>query len=196
MYLKYIGPIFPCVMPPTPLAAQCGKPSLNEVFMTITQRLFLMFSLLALSLAGTSFFALTAISGFQERFEYVQDNTIPSIVDLNKSISTTNSLGVGLWRHQSITDNSKMPAAEQHIYRLLDDLKALTDYYMQHDISSDEDKRLTEVAYQNIDNVRQALPAFFPPHVIIMTKIPLVLSRMKMALARRQGKCSQIFSHR
>jgi len=128
--------------------------------MTITQRLLLAFFLLALSLFAIVAVSLSVISGFQSRFEYVQANAIPSIKDLNKSINTTNQLGIALYRHQTASDKAGQSAAEERINGLLNKLKSLTDYYMTNDISSDEDKALTEQAYRNIDAVRAALPAF------------------------------------
>ena len=128
--------------------------------MTITQRLLLAFFLLALSLFSLVAVSLSVISGFQSRFEYVQANAIPSIKDLNKSISATNQLGIALYRHQTATNNADKTAAEQRINGLMDTLKSLTDYYMANDISSDEDKKMTEQAFANIDAVRAALPAF------------------------------------
>lgn len=129
--------------------------------MTITQRLLLAFSLLALSLVSLVAVSLTVISGFQSRFEYVQVNAIPSIKDLNKSISDTNQLGIALYRYQTAVDSAEQEAAEERINALLSKLKALTDYYMANDISNDEDKSMTEQAYRNIDAVRAALPAFY-----------------------------------
>ncbi|HBV89888.1 methyl-accepting chemotaxis protein [Pantoea sp. B550] len=128
--------------------------------MTITQRLVLIFSLLAMSLIALVIISLSVISGFQSRFEYVQMNAIPSIRDLNKSISVTNQLGIALYRYQSITDATKFPAAEERIENLLQQVKSLNDYYMANDISNDEDKAMTEQAYKNLDDVRSALPAF------------------------------------
>ncbi|MFK3877833.1 methyl-accepting chemotaxis protein [Pantoea agglomerans] len=128
--------------------------------MTITQRLVLIFSLLAMSLIALVIISLSVISGFQSRFEYVQMNAIPSIRDLNKSISVTNQLGIALYRHHSTSDAAKFPAAEERIENLLTQIKSLNDYYMANDISSDEDKAMTEQAYKNLDAVRSALPAF------------------------------------
>ncbi|MBW1253956.1 methyl-accepting chemotaxis protein [Pantoea allii] len=128
--------------------------------MTITQRLVLAFSLLALSLCALVAVSLSVISGFQSRFEYVQVNAIPSIKDLNKSISATNQLGLALYRHQSMTDSTKQVAAEEKINGVLDNIKSLTDYYMANDISSDDDKAMTVQALRNLDAVRSALPAF------------------------------------
>jgi len=129
-------------------------------FMTITQRLVMIFSLLAMSLIALVIISLSVISGFQSRFEYVQVNAIPSIRDLNKSISVTNQLGIALYRYHSTSDETKFPAAEERINNLLQQIKSLNDYYMANDISSDEDKAMTEQANRNLDAVRSALPAF------------------------------------
>lgn len=146
------------------LKAKCRLMSFTlselEVSMTITQRLFLTFSMLALALCALAFMSLSVISGFQSRFEYVQANAIPSIKDLNKSISASSNLGLALYRHQTVLDDTKMPEAEQHINSVLDDLKKLTDYYMAHDISSEEDRQMTEQTYRDIDVIKAALPAF------------------------------------
>ncbi|MGX9273765.1 methyl-accepting chemotaxis protein [Pantoea ananatis] len=128
--------------------------------MTITQRLVLAFSLLALSLCALVAVSLSVISGFQSRFEYVQVNAIPSIKDLNKSISATNQLGLALYRHQSMADSAKQAAVEDKINGILDNIKSLNDYYMANDISSDEDKAMTVQAQRNLDAVRSTLPAF------------------------------------
>lgn len=52
---------------------------------------------------------------------------IPSIRDLNKSISTTNQLGIALYRHQSMMDSAKQPAAEQRIDQLMLDIFATSE---------------------------------------------------------------------
>jgi methyl-accepting chemotaxis protein len=128
--------------------------------MSITQRLSLAFSLLALSLFAMIAVSLSVISGFQSRFEYVQVNAIPSIKDLNKSISTTSQLRIAFYRHQTASDSADQAADEKEINSLLNTLKSLTDYYMANDISSDKDKVMTEQAYRNIEAVRATLPAF------------------------------------
>ncbi|ADU72307.1 methyl-accepting chemotaxis protein [Pantoea sp. At-9b] len=128
--------------------------------MTITQRLLLAFFLLALSLFSIVAVSLSVISGFQSRFEYVQNNAIPSIKDLNKSISSTNQLGIALYRHQTASVKADKDAAEKRINGLLNTLTSLTDYYMANDISSDEDRTMTEQAFRNINAVRSALSAF------------------------------------
>ncbi|MBY4952387.1 methyl-accepting chemotaxis protein [Pantoea sp. DY-17] len=128
--------------------------------MNISQRLFATFSILFGAIILQAILAISLLSGFQDRFEYVQANAIPSIKDLGKLIDGSNQLALTLYKHKSQTDDSKMPAVEDEIQKQLADLKAQTDYYMAHDISSDEDKRLTEVAYANIQHVTAALAPF------------------------------------
>ena len=128
--------------------------------MNITQRLLLTFSLLSAALIALGVAAIMLISGFQDRFEYVQVNAIPSIKDLNKLIDQSNRLSLTLYKHQSQTDNSKMPEVETLIQQRIAGLKTLTEYYLQHDISSAEDERLTHVAFDNIRKVEEKLPAF------------------------------------
>ncbi|MEI2264163.1 methyl-accepting chemotaxis protein [Erwinia sp. CGal63] len=128
--------------------------------MTITQRLFLTFSMLALALCVIAFSSLSVITGFQTRFEYVQNNAIPSIKDLNKAISASSSLGLALYKYQALTDQSQMQVAEQQINTILDDLKKATDYYMDNDISNEEDRAMTEQAWRDIAALRADLPAF------------------------------------
>ncbi|WP_237165059.1 methyl-accepting chemotaxis protein [Pantoea agglomerans] len=156
--------------------------------MTITQRLVLIFSLLAMSLIALVIISLSVISGFQSRFEYVQMNAIPSIRDLNKSISVTNQLGIALYRHHSTSDAAKFPAAEERIENLLSQIKSLNDYYMANDVSNDEDKGMTEQAYKNLDAVRSALPAFLAAsraHNDAVT-LPLLQSESGIGAAARK----------
>lgn len=128
--------------------------------MNISQRLFLTFSMLFGAIILQAVLAISLLSGFQDRFEYVQTNAIPSVKDLGKLIDGSNQLALTLYKHKSQTDDSKMPAVEDEIQTQLGALKAQTDYYMAHDISNDEDQRLTELAYSNIQHINAALPAF------------------------------------
>ncbi|MEJ5112343.1 methyl-accepting chemotaxis protein [Erwinia billingiae] len=128
--------------------------------MTITKRLFFIFSLLAVALCLLAGFSLYAITGFQNRFEYVQMNAIPSIKDLDKAISTASKLNLALYEHQSEANNSKQNELEKKINDQIDLLKTQTDYYMANDISSDEDKAMTLDALANIEAIKAVLPAF------------------------------------
>ncbi|MGK3113671.1 methyl-accepting chemotaxis protein [Candidatus Pantoea formicae] len=128
--------------------------------MNISQRLLLTLSMLFGAIILQAVFAISLLSGFQDRFEFVQTNAIPSIKDLGKLIDQSNQLALTLYKHQSQIHDSNMPAVEEQISKEIDGLKALTDYYMANDTSNDEDKRLTQVAFDNIQNVVAQLPAF------------------------------------
>ncbi|ERK08997.1 Methyl-accepting chemotaxis protein I (serine chemoreceptor protein) [Pantoea sp. AS-PWVM4] len=128
--------------------------------MNITQRLTLAFVLLSASLVIIGITSLRLLAGFQDRFEYVQVNAIPSIKDLGELIDRSNRLSVALYRHQSQTDNSKMPAVEQEISQRLSGIKTLADYYLKNDISSDEDRQMAENALTKLKVIESRLPEF------------------------------------
>ncbi|UJR55176.1 methyl-accepting chemotaxis protein [Dickeya zeae] len=128
--------------------------------MNITQRLLLTFSLLSLALIALVIITLSLLSGFQSRADYVQDNAVASIKDLNNAVDKSNSLVLFLYRYQTTPDSSKLPGIEQSINQTLEDIKSLNDYYMKNDISNDEDKTLTLASMENVKKLQSALPAF------------------------------------
>lgn len=128
--------------------------------MNITQRLTLAFVLLSASLIVTGIVSLQLLSGFQNRFEYVQDNAIPSIKDLGELIDRSNTLSLTLYRHQSQTNNARMPAVEKEISQRIDDIRTLAEFYLKHDISSDKDKMMSEAGLTTLRLVESRLPAF------------------------------------
>lgn len=128
--------------------------------MNITQRLLLTFSLLFGAIILQAILAISLLSGFQDRFEYVQANAIPSIKDLGKMIDEGNQLAITLYKHQSQTEDAKFADVEKNITASLAQIKSQIDYYMANDISSDEDKRLTNLAYENLRTISDRLPAF------------------------------------
>ncbi|MDX5629638.1 MULTISPECIES: methyl-accepting chemotaxis protein [unclassified Brenneria] len=126
--------------------------------MSITQRLTIVITLLALSLCALAAASIYAINGFQQRFEYVQANTITSIRDLAKTLNAANQLRVEMYRHQGAPD--KQPETEQNIEALIKQLEELNVYYAHNDISSDLDKAMTEQDAKDIAAIKAAFPAF------------------------------------
>ncbi|MDZ7280020.1 methyl-accepting chemotaxis protein [Pantoea eucrina] len=129
--------------------------------MTITQRLTLAFLLLSAALIATGIVSLKLMAGFQDRFEYVQVNALPSIRDLGELIDRSNKLSLTLYQHQSQTDNRRMPQVEALITQRIADIRKLADYYLQNDISSEEDKTLTQKGMATLQLIEARLPAFF-----------------------------------
>ncbi|AIA72067.1 methyl-accepting chemotaxis protein [Pectobacterium atrosepticum] len=128
--------------------------------MNITQRLLLTFSLMSLALISLVIVTLSLLSGFQSRFEYVQDNAIPSIKDLNNLVDKSNSLVLFLYRHQTTDDDSKLPAIEQDITKNIEEMKVLNEYYLKNNASSEGDRQLTNTAIELTKKLQASLPVF------------------------------------
>ncbi|WP_233981320.1 methyl-accepting chemotaxis protein [Pectobacterium versatile] len=128
--------------------------------MNITQRLLLTFSLMSLALISLVIVTLSLLSGFQSRFEYVQDNAIPSIKDLNNLVDKSNSLVMFLYRHQTTDDDRKLPAIEQDISKNIEDMQVLNEYYLKNNASSEEDRQLTNTAIDLTKKLQASLPIF------------------------------------
>ncbi|WP_410016276.1 methyl-accepting chemotaxis protein [Sodalis sp. C49] len=128
--------------------------------MTITQRLFLVFSLLSASLIALVIVAVLVVTGFQARFQYVQSNTVPSIIDLSKMVDGGNQLIIWMYRHQSVTDPARQAKVEKKLSELVSNLKSLNQFYLDHDISNDSDRQMTEAGLASIQDIQNKLPAF------------------------------------
>ncbi|WP_205951860.1 methyl-accepting chemotaxis protein [Pantoea stewartii] len=128
--------------------------------MTITQRLLFTFSLLSAALVTMVIVAVLVAGGFQSRFNYVQENTVPSILDIGKMVDSSNALVISLYRHQSATDPRRQAVLEKEIEGAISQIKSLNQYYLKNDISSDEDRQLTENSFAAIKKVEDTLPAF------------------------------------
>ncbi len=128
--------------------------------MTITQRLFLTFSLLSASMIAMVVIVIMVLGGFQSRFQYVQTNTLPSIVDLDKMVNGSNRLNVALYRHQSAKALDKQAEFEKEISTRIEALKALTEFYLKNETTNDQDTKLSENALALIKQMEARLPAF------------------------------------
>lgn len=128
--------------------------------MTITQRLLLTFSLLSAALVTMVIVAVVVAGGFQSRFQYVQENTIPSVLDLGKMVDGSNSLIIWLYRHQSATDPRRQAEVEKQINGVISNITSLNEYYLKNDVSNGEDRKMTESAFTTIKRIESTLPAF------------------------------------
>lgn len=108
--------------------------------MTITQRLLLTFSLLCMALITMVIVAVSVADGFQYRFQYVQENTLPSITDIAKMVDGSNAIIIALYHHQSMTDPAKQMQIEKEINGVLNHISLLNQNYLKNDISSEEDR--------------------------------------------------------
>jgi len=128
--------------------------------MTITQRLLLTFSLLSTALVAMVIVAVFVAGGFQSRFQYVQENTLPSLLDLGKLIDDSNTLIIWLYRHQSATEPRRQAEVEKKIDETISNIKSMNQFYLSNDISNEEDRQLTEDAFSTIKKIDASLPEF------------------------------------
>ncbi|EQA4282279.1 methyl-accepting chemotaxis protein [Cronobacter dublinensis] len=128
--------------------------------MSITQRLMLTFSLLSAALITMVIVAVVVVSNFQSRFQYVQENTLPSVLDIGKMVDGSNTLVIWLYRHQTATNATRQTEVEKEIDAVINRINTQNQYYMQHEISSDEDRRISENAASVIQLIQARLPAF------------------------------------
>lgn len=128
--------------------------------MTISQRLILNFSLLVISLVTIVTASVTVVTGFQDRFQYVQENTIPSITDIDDLINSSNRLIIWLFRHQSSKSLSQQAQYEKEINERIDQLTKDTRHYLEEDVSNDADRKMSERELASIQQIRASLPVF------------------------------------
>ncbi|WP_105739694.1 methyl-accepting chemotaxis protein [Cronobacter dublinensis] len=128
--------------------------------MSITQRLMLTFSLLSAALITMVIVAVVVVSNFQSRFQYVQENTLPSVLDIGKMIDGSNTLVIWLYRHQTATDAARQAQVEKEIDTVINRINTQNQYYLQNEITNDEDRRISENAASVIQLIQARLPAF------------------------------------
>ncbi|WP_105665741.1 methyl-accepting chemotaxis protein [Cronobacter dublinensis] len=128
--------------------------------MSITQRLMLTFSLLSAALITMVIVAVVVVSNFQSRFQYVQENTLPSVLDIGKMIDGSNTLVIWLYRHQTATDAARQTQVEKEIDTVINRINTQNQYYLQNETTNDEDRRISENAASVIQLIQARLPAF------------------------------------
>jgi len=120
----------------------------------------LTFSLLSAALIAMVITSVVVVSNFQARFQYVQENTLPSVLDIGKMIDGSNTLIIWLYRHQSATEATRQSQIEKEIDTVINRISTLNQYYLQNEISSEEDKQISEDASAMIQTLQSRLPAF------------------------------------
>ncbi|EJJ0325927.1 HAMP domain-containing protein, partial [Cronobacter sakazakii] len=94
------------------------------------------------------------------RFQYVQENTLPSVLDIGKMIDGSNTLIIWLYRHQNTADASGQAEIEKEIDTVINRITTQNQFYLQNEISSEEDRQISESAGTLIQTVQSRLPAF------------------------------------
>lgn len=128
--------------------------------MTITQRLFLTFSLLSIALVTLVVTSVMVLTGFQQRFQYVQENTIPSVAILDDMIIDSNELIAWLYKHQSSKSLNQQSEIEKGIGQKIEKIKANNKIYLDNYLSGDADEKLSRNAFTIINEIQSKLPSF------------------------------------
>ncbi|EOV9572152.1 methyl-accepting chemotaxis protein [Cronobacter turicensis] len=128
--------------------------------MSITQRLMLTFSLLSAALIAMVITSVVVVSNFQARFQYVQENTLPSVLDIGKMIDGSNTLIIWLYRHQSATEATRQSQIEKEIDTVINRISTLNQYYLHNETSNEDDRQISESIGTVIQTVQARLPAF------------------------------------
>ncbi|WP_282498749.1 methyl-accepting chemotaxis protein [Pantoea stewartii] len=128
--------------------------------MTITQRLLFTFSLLSAALVAMVVVSVSVSQGFQTRFKYVNENTVPSITGISKMIEGSNAVIIALYHHQSVTDLARQAVIEKEVNDTIKHIRALNQHYLAEDTSNEQDRQMTEKAFTMINKIERDLPAF------------------------------------
>ena len=143
--------------------------------MNISQRLTLICSLLSAAIIAVVITSLVVISGFQTRFHYIQSNATASVIDLGKLVSGSNELTIWMYRHLTSPDAARMSDVEKEINARIDEMNALNQFYLENEISSDEDRRMTESAIATMKELSNKLPAFLESSRALNSNLSLAL---------------------
>lgn len=128
--------------------------------MTITQRLSLVISLLSASLVISVIAGILIVTGFQSRFQYVEENTVPSIIEVGNLVEGSNQLIIWMYRHQSATNLARQNEVEIKIDEKIQEVESRVKYYLNNYISNDADRLLSEEALATIKEIKKKLPVF------------------------------------
>jgi methyl-accepting chemotaxis protein len=128
--------------------------------MTIAQRLWLAFGLFSVALCVTGGAGIFLLSKSQDRFEYVEQNTIISIEDLDKAVYESKDLRSRLYQLLLATDAKQRGELEAQIPVSLGQIDKFVDHYARYDLSDALDASLAKADKRDIAAIRHELPEF------------------------------------
>jgi methyl-accepting chemotaxis protein len=127
--------------------------------MSISRRLLLAFGAYSIALCLTGIAGITLISKAQQRFTYVQLETIPSLLDLNETIGQATALRRNLFLRLLTSDTSKQRDLDQRIAAGIGKLEDDIELYRKKDLSDASDQELTDAARADLENLKPAVSA-------------------------------------
>ncbi|WP_337883221.1 methyl-accepting chemotaxis protein [Chromobacterium haemolyticum] len=129
--------------------------------MSISQRLLLTLAVALLGLFVVGGFGLLQLHRANERFDYLQINSFPSIQTLDQALQAQTDMRVLTYRH-GISEDAKVKAdIEASIAELDKQMDTALDRYQKELVSDDEDRRLIEKDRADIRVYRQQRDSVF-----------------------------------
>jgi len=131
-----------------------------ESKMTISQRLYLSFSLLTASLVALTITSVLVVKGFQDRFEFMQLNVMPSIVILDDIVNGSNRVASLSYRYILMSDQQKRELIKGDIYKYLSSVKKQNTYYLDNYVANPEDKRRLQEELKLLSKIETQFQTF------------------------------------
>ncbi|MGI4983601.1 MAG: MCP four helix bundle domain-containing protein, partial [Janthinobacterium lividum] len=128
-----------------PSPVEWGRPSprtLHQRSMTITRRLLLILSVALVALIFVGGFGIRALGSAQDRFEYVQRNTLPSIMSLTAVRRDFSALRLFSLRELIAVTDAEHATLNQSHQAITQQLESEMADYEKEDISDDTDRRM------------------------------------------------------
>jgi methyl-accepting chemotaxis protein len=132
------------------------------VDITIGKRLSLTLCLVLFALVFVSLFGFWNLYRAQQRFDLVQTDVVPGLINLGETQQAMTNVRIGAYRHAISTGATEKSQAEARIREADKEFDLLVDQYEKEDVRGDpEDQRLVEADRKNIFAYRQAREGFF-----------------------------------
>jgi methyl-accepting chemotaxis protein len=128
--------------------------------MTLSRRLLLTLSVALSALLFVGGIGLWRLDQAQQRFEYVQDNILPSIKELNDAKYDIVSLARDNYRYLLSTDDASKATAQQAIDAVNKSIDQHIATYQRDDLSDDTDRQMLETDKVNVAAFRVAVQSF------------------------------------
>ncbi len=128
--------------------------------MSISQRLILVLATAFTALVFVGGIGLWRLHEAQQRFEYVQTDTLPSIKELGAIKLDASGFGRLDYRYLISTDSASKAAVKQEADALDQSLDKHIATYERDDISDDTDRQMLETDKKNLAVYRAAIASF------------------------------------
>ena len=147
--------------------------------MNITKRLLLAFSLLIASLIGTNLIAMMSLSEIGSSQKVFQENTLPSLDEINAEMLKVTSVRAQLFLHALTEDATQMAEIKQNALKIFDELYSMHQHYTQQLTVDQKDLDQSKKTLADLEKFRAVMDSYF--------KLSEANDRMAASNAMRSG---------